>query len=180
MQVHYQLCALFLPSLERQHYLFNLRHIAGLFRYTCMSTPPIYYAPCFECFCTNTVSMCVQNFAIYNVCVLSSFLPNRQLCLQCSAEVTPRDLLLMWERESWWTYSGVLSSEVDRERYWEVITHALRKHFSQSDLVSETWSFNTKPLGTACVYLSYTHICTSSKTNLLVMCNLTLSLYLAF
>ena len=44
--------------------------------------------------------------------------------------------MLAWQRESWWTYCGALSSEVDRERYWEVVSHALRKHFSQSDLVS--------------------------------------------
>ena len=47
--------------------------------------------------------------------------------------------MLAWQRESWWTYCGALSSEVDRERYWEVVSHALRKHFSQSDLVSGIW-----------------------------------------
>ena len=50
--------------------------------------------------------------------------------------MTARGLALAWQRESWWTYSGALSSKVDRERYWEVVCHALRKHFSQSDLVS--------------------------------------------
>ena len=73
--------------------------------------------------------------------LLPSLPPSRQLCQQCGGggeeeEVTPRTLLLAWQRESWWTYSGALSSEVDRERYWEVVSHALRKHFSQSDLVS--------------------------------------------
>lgn len=60
----------------------------------------------------------------------------------------------MWERESWWTYSGALSSEVDRERYWEVVTHALRKHFSQSDLVSGIAALINKPFGTACPCVS--------------------------
>lgn len=63
----------------------------------------------------------------------------------------------MWERESWWTYSGALSSEVDRERYWEVVTHALRKHFSQSDLVSGIGNLAAlinKPFGTACPCVS--------------------------
>lgn len=101
--------------------------------------------------------MCVHNVQ----CVHRSFLPNRQLCLQCSAEVTPRDLLLMWERESWWTYSGALSSEVDRERYWEVVTHALRKHFSQSDLVSGREKLAANPVTTARVYHSYKHTCSS-------------------
>ena len=32
VQIHRQMSSLFLPSLKRQHYLFNLRHIAGLFR----------------------------------------------------------------------------------------------------------------------------------------------------
>lgn len=37
VQVHCQLSSLFLPSPRRQHYLFNLRHIAGIFRYTIIS-----------------------------------------------------------------------------------------------------------------------------------------------
>ena len=32
VQVHSRLSPLFLPSPRRQHYLFNLRHIAGIFR----------------------------------------------------------------------------------------------------------------------------------------------------
>ena len=32
VQVHGQLCCLFLPSPHRQHYLFNLRHMAAVFR----------------------------------------------------------------------------------------------------------------------------------------------------
>ena len=39
VQVHCQLSSLFLPSPERQHYLFNLRHIANLFRYSYVTTP---------------------------------------------------------------------------------------------------------------------------------------------
>ena len=46
-----------------------------------------------------------------------------------------RDLLLLWQRESWWVYAGGLGSEVDRERYWEVVSHALRKFFSQEEEV---------------------------------------------
>ena len=50
--------------------------------------------------------------------------------------VSARGLVQAWQRESWWTYSGALSSKVDRERYQEVVSHALRKHFCQSNLVS--------------------------------------------
>ncbi len=32
----------------------------------------------------------------------------------------------------------MMSSQVDRDRYWEVISHALRKYFSQDKLVGET------------------------------------------
>ena len=46
-----------------------------------------------------------------------------------------RDLLLLWQRESWWVYAGGLGSEVDRERYWEAVCHALRKFFSQEEEV---------------------------------------------
>ena len=83
--------------------------------------------------------MYISSIVCYVHCIYMCT-PHRHLCrLQCS--VTRRDLVLAWQRESWWTYSGALSSEVDRERYWEVVCRALRKHFSQSDLVS-TWQLS--------------------------------------
>ena len=48
VQVHCQLSSLFLPSPDRQHYLFNLRHIAGLFRCTHCNIP---------LFCVNAMAV---------------------------------------------------------------------------------------------------------------------------
>ena len=45
------------------------------------------------------------------------------------------DPLTAWQRTSWWVYAGLMSSAVDRERYWEVVSHALRKYFNQHSKV---------------------------------------------
>ena len=45
------------------------------------------------------------------------------------------ELVLSWQRESWWLYSGVLSSALDRERYWEAVSHALNKYFNEDPMV---------------------------------------------
>ena len=60
---------------------------------------------------------------------------HRHLCMCCGCGTSSRDLLLLWNRESWWVYAGGLGSEVDRERYWEVVCHALRKFCSQQEEV---------------------------------------------
>lgn len=78
-----------------------------------------------------------------NIHMNEHLLPNawphhRQLCLGSRPGVSSRELLLLWQRQSWWVYGGVLASEVDRERYWETVSRALRKHFSQSDMVSSS------------------------------------------
>ena len=95
-----------------------------------------------QCACTVCVHRQVCTLQRY-VCVLC-----RQLCRWCNEEkeVSPQGLVLAWQRESWWTYSGIMSSEVDRERYWEVVCHALRKHFSESNMVSSI-----------CIYHSPSH-----------------------
>ena len=59
----------------------------------------------------------------------------RYLCVCGGSGASSRDLLLLWQRESWWVYAGGLGSEVDRERYWEAVCHALRKFFSQEEEV---------------------------------------------
>jgi hypothetical protein len=45
------------------------------------------------------------------------------------------ELVLSWQRESWWLYGGVLSSGLDRERYWEAVSHALNKYFNEDPMV---------------------------------------------
>ena len=85
-------------------------------------------------------SMCLKFSPEINppFCTIHCFI-SRRLCLQTGTEITSaRDLLHLWQRESWWCYSGLLSSQVDRERYRELTSHALRKHFNTSDLVSGT------------------------------------------
>ena len=59
----------------------------------------------------------------------------RQVCRCSEPGVRSHDLMLLWQRESWWAYGGVLSSEVDRERFWETVTHTLRKFFSGNEMV---------------------------------------------
>ena len=44
-------------------------------------------------------------------------------------------LLVAWQQGVWWRWAGLMSSQVDRDRYWEVISHALKKFFSQDKLV---------------------------------------------
>ena len=60
----------------------------------------------------------------------------RNLLIGCDGACDSHDLLLPWQQKSWWTYSGVFSSQVDRERYWEVVCHALRKYFNEDSMVS--------------------------------------------
>ena len=63
----------------------------------------------------------------------------RYLCVCGGSGASSRDLLLLWQRESWWVYAGGLGSEVDRERYWEAVCHALRKFFSQEEEEVREW-----------------------------------------
>ena len=60
----------------------------------------------------------------------------RSLCsvLECGPPESV-DPLTAWQRTSWWVYAGLMSSAVDRERYWEVVSHALRKYFNQHSKV---------------------------------------------
>ena len=46
-----------------------------------------------------------------------------------------QDLLLEWQRQTWWKWAGQMSSQVDRDRYWETVSHALRKYFNQDSMV---------------------------------------------
>ena len=71
---------------------------------------------------------------IYGIMFLHVYC-NRYLCVCGGSGASSRDLLLLWQRESWWVYAGGLGSEVDRERYWEAVCHALRKFFSQEEEV---------------------------------------------
>ena len=63
----------------------------------------------------------------------------RYLCVCGGRGASSRDLLLLWQCESWWVYAGVLGSEVDRERYWEAVCHALRKFCSQEEEEVREW-----------------------------------------
>ena len=57
----------------------------------------------------------------------------RKLCSVAVKDTS--ELVLSWQRESWWLYSGVLSSALDRERYWEAVSHALNKYFNEDPMV---------------------------------------------
>ena len=61
------------------------------------------------------------------------FSPCRKLCSVAVKDSS--ELVLLWQRESWWLYSGVLSSALDRERYWEAVSHALSKYFNEDFMV---------------------------------------------
>ena len=61
------------------------------------------------------------------------FSPYRKLCSVAVKDSS--ELVLLWQRESWWLYSGVLSSALDRERYWEAVSHALSKYFNEDSMV---------------------------------------------
>ena len=59
--------------------------------------------------------------------------------------VNLQHFLLAWQQEIWWTWAGQMSSQVDRDRYWEVVSHALRKYFNEDKLVRKIkiWYFYT-------------------------------------
>ena len=59
--------------------------------------------------------------------------PYRKLCSVAVRDAS--ELVLSWQRESWWLYGGVLSSALDRERYWEAVSHALNKYFNEDPMV---------------------------------------------
>ena len=80
-----------------------------------------------------TAAECTCMSHIWNY--VSSCIVCRYLCVCGGSGASSRDLLLLWQRESWWVYAGGLGSEVDRERYWEAVCHALRKFFSQEEEV---------------------------------------------
>lgn len=62
----------------------------------------------------------------------------RYLCgkFSGSRDINLQQFLSEWQREVWWKWAGQMSSQVDRNRYWEIISHAVRKYFDQDNLVS--------------------------------------------
>ncbi len=111
VQLHNKLERMFIPTPERAHYLFTLRQIAAVFRLVIL---------CLVTVCRSTSKL---------ACVL------RRLCHSLKPDCASHDLLLLWKRESWWAYAGAMSSEVDRDRYSEAVSHTLRKFFLQSEEV---------------------------------------------
>ena len=75
----------------------------------------------------------------------------RKLCEESiRSTLKSHDLVLLWQRESWWVYAGPLSSELDRERYWETVSHTLNKYFNEDPMVdlqisySFTWVYGQR------------------------------------
>lgn len=64
--------------------------------------------------------------------------PVRYLCTRFSGSdvINLQHFLLEWQLGVWWKWAGQMSSQVDRDRYWEVVCHALRKFFNQDKMVS--------------------------------------------
>ena len=63
---------------------------------------------------------------------------SRHLCIKFppSSSWELQDVLTEWQRVSWWKWAGQMSSEVDRNRYWEILSHALKKYLGQDSSVS--------------------------------------------
>ena len=64
--------------------------------------------------------------------------PFRYLCTRFSGSdvINLQHFLLEWQVGVWWKWAGQMSSQVDRDRYWEVVSHALKKFFNQDKVVS--------------------------------------------
>ena len=94
----------------------------------------IYCRSYFVAFCTTLLSeivhMHVHSYMYISPC------PYRKLCSIVVVDtIKSHDLVLSWQRESWWMYGGALSSELDRERYREAVCHALNKYFNEDPMV---------------------------------------------
>ena len=77
--------------------------------------------------------------ALSNVILLSTSTLSRYLCAKCcdpEKGANAQEFLLAWQKEVWWKWAGLMSSQVDRDRYWEVMCHALRKYLEQDKMVS--------------------------------------------
>ena len=64
----------------------------------------------------------------------------RHLCgkfSEAEGSVCLQDFLLEWQQEVWWKWAGLMSSQVDRDRYWEVVSHALKKYLNQEKMASD-------------------------------------------
>ena len=111
VQLHQRLSSMFLRTPDRSHYSCLLKHMAAMFR--CVWVNAL-------CLVTTAVTLC------------------RFLCMECGRSCESRDLLLLWQRETWWVYGGMLSSAVDRERFAELTRNVLRTHFNEHPLVGGT------------------------------------------
>ena len=80
---------------------------------------------------------CVQSHIIEMSCYVPVC---RSLCDRLSArpDVQLQDILLEWQRVSWWKWAGQMSSQVDRDRYWDLLSHSLRKFLDQDIMVRRT------------------------------------------
>ncbi len=76
---------------------------------------------------------------------------HRRLCV--APPLTEQcDLLREWVRGAWWEYAITVATEVDRERYWEVVSHSLKKYFNQYSKVRKLLQW--------CMYIrTYMHVC---------------------
>ena len=62
----------------------------------------------------------------------------RNVCLSLKPGVSQERLLMLWRHECEWVYGQPLVSPVDFDRFQQAFVTAVRKEFTNEDLVSRT------------------------------------------